>query len=293
MKSLIFGSNGQDGYYLKNFLNKIGHETFTCSRSKADYIGSVYDKSFVKTVIKKINPDYIFNFAAISKTSHQFIYENFDTISIGTINILESVKSLKYNSKIFLTGSAYQFVSGTKINEKTDFNPSNQYNINRINSVYLSRYYRKEFGLKVYVGYLFHHDSPFRTDEFINIKILNFAKKIKRNNSVSKLELFDLEFTKEYNYAKDIVKGVWSLVNQDKYFEAVIGSGKGYSIRDWCKTVFGKLDLDWTKHIINLKKVNDDKAYVSSPILINKIGWKSNTNIDQLADILLNNNING
>lgn len=289
MKALIFGVNGQDGYYLSQLLSKNDIEVFGVSRTNKQWInGNVGNLSFVEELIKEIKPDYIFHFAAVSTTKHSALFDNHEAISTGTLNILESVKNYCPDSKVFLSGSAMQFQNdGMPIDEATPFEAKSPYAVSRIQSVYAGRYYRNTFGLKVYVGYFFNHDSPLRSELHVNQKIAAFAKRIE-SGSDEKIEIGDMEVKKEFNYAGDIVDAVWKLVNQDTIFEAVIGSGEAHSLREWADYCFKKINKNW-QDFVTIKKdfVPEYQILVSNPELIKSIGWQPQIDFFQLADLMM------
>src|SRR5687767_9836535 len=122
MKAIIFGINGQDGYYLHQLLEQNKIETVGVSRSGKWMLGDVSDKDLVFNIVKRYKPDYIFNLAANSTTRHDVLFENHKTIGTGCLNILESVKQHSPRSKVFLSGSGLQFVNkGNPINEEAPF----------------------------------------------------------------------------------------------------------------------------------------------------------------------------
>jgi len=286
--AIIFGSNGQDGFYLKELLVKERVGVVSISRSAGDYIGSVGDFEFVNKIIKIHKPHYIFHFAAISNTKHDVILENNHSISTGTINILESVKRHSPESKVFISGSALQFKnSGIPIDENTPFDFLSPYAISRIHSVYMARYFRETFGIKAYVGYFFNHDSPLRSENHVNQKIVFHILEILKGNH-NKLIIGNINVKKEFNYAKDIVEAVWLMINQDSIYEAVIGSGVAYSIKDWIKYCFDKYSLRWEEYIlVNESYKSEFEILVSNPKLINNIGWNPRLSMYELADIML------
>jgi GDPmannose 4,6-dehydratase len=286
--AIIFGSNGQDGFYLKELLVRERVGVVSISRSFGDYIGSVGEFEFVNKIIKLHKPHYIFHFAAISTTKHDAILENNDSISTGTINILESVKRHSPESKVFISGSALQFKNnGVPIDETTPFDFSSPYAMSRIHSVYMTRYYRKTFGVKAYVGYFFNHDSPLRSENHVNQKIVFHISEILKGNH-NKLTIGNINVKKEFNYAKDIVEAVWLMINQDSIYEAVIGSGIAYSIKDWIKYCFDKYSLRWEEYILQDESYKSEyEVLVSNPKLINKIGWNPRLSMYELADIML------
>lgn len=289
MKAIIFGINGQDGYFLNDLLLKNGIEVIGISRSNPKYIqGDVSDYKFVEELIKSHKPDYIFHFAANSTTRHDAIFENHQTISTGTINILESVNKYCNKCKVFLSGSAMQFKNnGVPIDENTEFEASSPYSIARIQSVYAARYYRNKFKLQVYTGYFFNHDSELRTERHVNKKITNAVNRIK-NGSNEKLELGNIEVKKEFNFAGDIVKAVWLLVNQDAVFEVVIGSGLAYSIKDFVQYCFSAINKDYKDYVVVKKDFTPEyDILVSNPQLLKSIGYKSEVDFYALADRML------
>ena len=288
MKAAIFGSNGQDGVYLSRLLINLGIEFFSISRKNAFYIGDVRDFEFVSKVVKETKPDYIFHFAATSSTAHDLLFQNHESISTGTINILESVRIFCPNCKVFISGSAMQFKNnGIEINEDSEFEASSVYSISRIQSVYAARYFRNKFNLKVYVGYLFNHDSELRNEYHVNKKITSAVRRI-ANGSDEMLELGNIDIRKEFNFAGDIVNAIWMLVNQDDIHEAVIGSGITNSIKDWIEYCFSKFNLDWSKYVkINSSFNPEYQILYSSPIKIKSIGWEPKLTFTELADLML------
>jgi len=289
LKALIFGIGGQDGFYLNELLFKKGIEVIGASNFGGEWIkGDVSDFNFVESLIKKYKPEYIFHFAAVSTTRHDALFDNHNAISTGTLNILESVKKFNPDSRVFLSGSAMQFKNeGLPIDEQTSFDASSPYSVSRIHSVYAGRYYRQTFGMKVYAGYFFNHDSPLRTEQHVNKKITAAVNRI-ANGSSEKLELGNVDVRKEFNYAGDIVKAVWLLVNQNEIFEAVIGSGRAYSIKEWTEYCFKKINKNWEDCVV-LKQdfLPEYKILVSNPLLIKSIGWEPELSFFQLADMML------
>ena len=289
MKSIIFGINGQDGYYLREICQKRKIEVIGVSRSSGNWTqGDVSNYNFVENFIKKEKPDYIFHFAANSTTKHEALFENHETISTGTLNILEAVKRHSPKSKVFITGSGVQFENkGNPISERDNFEAKSPYSIARIQSVYAARYFRS-LGLRVYVGYLFHHESPLRKDNHISKVIADAVIRI-ANGSNEKISIGDTSVKKEWAFAGDIAEGIFALINQDKIFEACIGTGKAYSIQDWLEICFNRIDKDWTEYV-NLKESfsPEYKILVSNPSTMNSIGWKPRIQFDNLCTIMLN-----
>jgi len=286
--ALIFGSSGQDGYYLNILLSKKNIKVINISRNSGDIKGDVSNYIFVNKIINEYKPNFIFHFAANSVTSHDALFDNNLSISNGTINILEATKRNSPFSKVFISGSAMQFKNtGNPIDEKTPFEPNSPYSVFRINSVYASRYFRIKFGIKVYIGYFFNHDSPLRRSNHINQKITEFVISASKGSS-EKLFIGDLNTKKEFNFAGDIIEAIWILINQEEVFEAVIGSGNAFTIKKWIKYCFEKYNLNWEDYVrINKNHIKEYDILVSNPMVINNLGWSPKLNMFELADLML------
>jgi GDPmannose 4,6-dehydratase len=288
MKALIFGSNGQDGFYLTHLCNQQEVECIPISRSSISYKGDVSDYREVEQFVQKYQPSYIFHLAANSTTHHSALFENHQTISTGTLNILEAVYKHSPTTKVFITGSGLQFKNeGLPITEENIFEATSPYVIARIQSVYAARYYRS-LGLKVYVGYLFHHESPLRKPNHISQMIIQAVKNIdlgQQNN----LELGDISVEKEWTFAGDVTKAIFTLVQQDNLYEAVIGSGITYSIQNWLEECFNLIGKNWQDYVI-LKEgfTSEYKCLVSNPQKIKSLGWKPVISLSDLAQIMFN-----
>jgi GDPmannose 4,6-dehydratase len=285
--AIIFGITGQDGFYLNNLLQQKNIEVIGVARKSENWIkGDVANYQEVESLIKQLQPNYVFHFAANSTTRHEALFENHQSILTGSLNILEACYKHSKQTRIFLSGSAVQFQNnGNPIDETTPFAPLSPYAVSRIASVYAGRYYHG-LGLKVYTGYFFNHDSPLRTERHVNQKIIAAVKRIV-NGSDEIIEIGDISTKKEFNFAGDVVEAVWKLVNQESIFETVIGSGKAYTIEDWIKICFEKAKLDWQKYIIEKKDfVSEYTTLVSDPKLIMSLGWSPKVSIQELATMM-------
>jgi GDPmannose 4,6-dehydratase len=288
MKAVIFGANGQDGFYLIELLQKQAIEAIGVSRNGDFLRTDIANYSEVVELINKNQPDYLFHLAANSTTRHDAMFENHHTISTGTLNILEAVKNYSPHTKVFISGSGLQFVNnGMPIKETDAFEARDPYSISRIQSVYAARYFRNSFGVKTYVGYFFNHDSPRRSERHMAKKIAAAALRI-ANGSNEKLVIGDIATVKEWVFAGDVVKGIWCLINQDKITEANLGSGMGYSIQDWLKECFGLVNKNWEEHIeIKTGFKAEYNQLVSDSSLIRSLGWQPTASLKDLAKMMM------
>ncbi|MDO9326160.1 MAG: GDP-mannose 4,6-dehydratase [Methanoregula sp.] len=287
MNALIFGANGQDGHYLNALCKLKKIESIGVSRSGEWVKGDVSNYNLVKHLIAEHRPTYIFHVAANSTTLHDTLFENYATISTGTLNILEAARLFSPESKIFITGSGVQFENnGSPISESGNFKPNSPYSVARIQSVYSARYFRS-LGLKVYVGYLFHHESPLRQPVHVSQIIALAAKRIARGSNEI-IELGDITVEKEWTFAGDIAQGIFTLMEQDAVFEAVIGSGITYSIKDWLMQCFGILGKDWHNHVrLRQGFIPEYSRLISDPRTINSLGWYPKVGLNELAKIMM------
>ena len=291
MKAIIFGANGQDGHYLSQLFRAKGIEPIGVSRSGNWVRGDVSCYDQVGRLIKEYLPSYVFHLAAKSTTQHAALFENHDTISTGALNILEAVKSYCPSTKVFIAGSGVQFKNtGSPITEDDEFEATSPYAVARIQSVYAARYYRS-LGLSVYVGYLFHHESPHRQPGHVSQKIASAARRLADGHEEI-IELGDVSVEKEWTFAGDVAKGMLVLVEQNEVFEAVIGSGVAYSIQNWLESCFGIIGKDWRNHV-RLREgfIPEYRRLVSNPRTMNSLGWFPAVKLPELAAMMITSTV--
>lgn len=290
MRVLIFGGNGQDGYYFKRYATSVGCQVLITSRTVIDpsnIVCDVTNYSQVHETIKKYQPDIILNFAANSSTRHDLLFNHNSVICVGTLNILESVRLIKPSAKVFLSGSGLQFQNNDKpISELNPLHSSSTYSIARIQSLYTARYFREKFGLRVYFGFLFNHDSPKRELKHINQKIIKDVQLISRGE-LDHILIGNVNVKKEFSFAGDIVRAIWYFVNQDKINEMVIGSGVAFPISEWLHICFSKYGLDWTQFVKTDQSFKQEyNVLVSDPALLYGLGWSPKVDIHGLAKLM-------
>lgn len=287
MKALIFGANGQDGFYLHELCKLKGIDPIGVARSGNGFLGNVADYGQVEQLIKQHLPIYVFHLAANSTTRHDALFENHETISTGTLNILDAVKKHSPASKVFITGSGLQFRNtGNPISEHDEFEANSAYSVARIHSVFAARYYRS-LGIRAYVGYLFHHESPHRKASHVSKMIALTAQRIAAGSD-EMLEIGDIAVRKEWAYARDVMQGIMTLVEQDEIFEATVGSGLAYSIEDWLEQCFKLTGRDWHDHVrLRPEFVSEYKQLASDPKTINGLGWYPGTTFSDLAKMMM------
>ncbi|MEA5553503.1 GDP-mannose 4,6-dehydratase [Anabaena cylindrica UHCC 0172] len=291
MKVIIFGASGQDGYYLSQLLAKDGIDFISVSRSQGiteNWVKcDVRDSLKTSELISAYCPNYIFHLAANSSTIHDHLIENYLTISGGSVAILEAAYKLNNDCRVFIAGSGLQFENeNIPISETANFRCNTAYSMARIQSVYAARYFRS-IGLKAYVGYLFHHESSLRKPYYVSQKIVQAAKAIGAGEERI-IDLGNIDIQKEWLFAKDVSEAILTLVNQDVVYEAAIGSGLAYSIRDWLDLCFRLIGKDWNPFVkFDPSLSSDYSRLVSDPKTIMSLSWRPKISFDMLAEIMM------
>jgi GDPmannose 4,6-dehydratase len=184
-----------------------------------------------------------------------------------------------------------QFLNtGDPISERTPFEAGSPYAVARIQATYAARYFRQRFGMRVYCGFLFNHDSPLRTEKHVNRMIVDAVRRIKEGSD-EPLALGDLAVQKEFGYAGDVAEAILMLMDQEDIFEVVIGTGRAYSIEEWVAYCFGSVGKDWRKHVIVKQGFRPEyQRLVSDNRLLLSLGWRSKVGFEKLADMMLTGN---
>lgn len=316
--ALITGINGQDGSYLAEFLLGKGYEVHgtlkrnSVSENQTSRLVSIYDKiklhyadltdlSSLISVIQKVSPDEIYNLAAQSHVRISFDQPLYtaNVTGIGTLNMLEAVKLIKPNTKIYQASSSEMF--GNSIDEDgfqretTSMNPVSPYGCAKVFSYNICRNYRNSYGMFISNGILFNHESPRRGTNFVTNKVCKEAVKIKFGLS-TELKLGNLEATRDWGHAKDYVKVMWEILQLDKPDDFVCATGISHSVQDLCEYVFGKLELDWTQYVkqdekfLRPEELHNLKG--DSSKLVKATGWSHDYTFESMLDEMIEHWLN-
>ena len=266
MITLITGVTGQDGSYLAELLLEKGYEVHGLVRRTSQdnynnirhfekditlHYGDMTDSVSISNIIAKVKPDEIYNLAAMSQVriSYELPVSTFDINTLGFLRILEAVRKLKTDTKLYQACSSEMFgkVQETPQTEKTPFYPRSPYGASKAAAFYLGRSYREGYGLKIYNGILFNHESPRRGDTFLSKKVVKAAVKIKQGLQ-DKLILGNLDAKRDWGYAKEYVEWIYKIV-QGEPDDYLICTGETHSVKEWVELTFSFLDMDFREYV--------------------------------------------
>jgi GDPmannose 4,6-dehydratase len=267
-KALVIGSSGQDGAYLAQLLLKKGYEVYGTSRdhevssfSNLIKLGikdrvrlcSMVTSDFrsVLTVLQRADADEIYNLAGQTSVGMSFEYpvETFDSILIGTMNLLECIRLLKKPVRFYNAGSSEVFGNTEgPANEETPFRPRSPYATAKAAAHYAVANYREAYGLFACTGVLFNHESPLRPTRFVTSKIVSTAVRI-ANGSKEKLVLGNIDVCRDWGWAPDYVDAMWRILQQNSPEDFVIATEEAHSLKEFIAETFACLGLNWQEHV--------------------------------------------
>jgi len=270
-KALITGITGQDGAYLAELLLKKGYEVHGIKRrtslintERIDsfyqdphiphrhlflHYGDLTDSTNLIRIIQEVQPDEIYNLAAMSHVKVSFETPEYtaDADGIGTLRILEAVRLLGLTKKTKVyqasTSELYGLVQAVPQSETTPFYPRSPYAVAKLYAYWITVNYREAYGMFACNGILFNHESPLRGETFVTRKITRAVAKIALGLQDT-LYLGNLDAKRDWGHAKDYVEGMWRILQQDTPEDFVLATGITTSIRDFVKMAFAEIGVE-------------------------------------------------
>ena len=273
--ALITGITGQDGSYLAELLLEKGYEVHGIVRRSSlinthriDHIyenpnltlhyGDLTDATNIIGVIKKVEPDEIYNLGAQSHVKVSFETPEYtgNVDGLGTLRILEAVRLLGMEDKVRIyqasTSELYGLVQEVPQRETTPFYPRSPYGVAKLYGYWIVKNYRESYGLHASSGILFNHESPRRGETFVTRKITRGLSRISVGEQ-DVLSLGNLDARRDWGHAKDFVEAMWLMLQQDEPDDYVIATGIQYSVRDFVDAAapyFG-MKIEWMGEGLN------------------------------------------
>ena len=270
--ALITGVTGQDGAYLAQLLLGKGYRVVGLLRRSAssDVIGErlrwlgilddvelvdgdLSDLSSLIRVIQMHAPDEVYNLAAQSfvAASWQQPLLTGAVTGLGAANVLEAVRITRPQARFYQASSSemYGLIQEPVQSERTPFYPRSPYAAAKLYAHWMTVNYRESFGLHASSGILFNHESPLRGIEFVTRKVTDGVARIKLGLA-DKLQLGNLDAKRDWGHARDYVRAMWLMLQQDAADDFVIATGRTSSIRDLCRIAFGHAELSYEDHVM-------------------------------------------
>jgi GDPmannose 4,6-dehydratase len=309
-KALIIGVSGQDGAYLARLLLEKGYEVHGTSRDHEvgtfrnleklgikDHVklGSMVTSDFrsVLTALQRAEADEIYNLAGQTSVGMSFAYpvETFDSILIGTMNLLECIRLLKHPVKFYNAGSSEVFGNTPQpATEETPFHPRSPYATAKAAAHYAVTNYREAYGLFACTGILFNHESPLRPQRFVTSKIVSTAARIAKSSG-EKLTLGKMDIYRDWGWAPDYVDAMWRILQHNQPEDFVIATGKERSLGDFVDRVFAELGLESGQHVksdtLLFRPSDIERSCGNATKAKETLGWKADHSFEDIIRLLV------
>ncbi|GBR53758.1 GDP-mannose 4,6-dehydratase [Gluconobacter sphaericus] len=306
--ALITGITGQDGAYLSQLLLGKGYRVVGLLRrsASADVIGerlrwlgilddvelldgNMTDLSSLIRIVETVKPDEIYNLAAQSfvAASWQQPLLTGNVTGMGTVNMLEAARIVKSDARFYQASSSemYGLIQEPVQNEKTPFYPRSPYAAAKLYAHWMTVNYRESFGMHASSGILFNHESPLRGIEFVTRKVTDGVARIKLGLA-KELALGNLDATRDWGHARDYVRAMYLMLQQDVPDDYVIATGRTTSIRDLCRIAFSSAGLNYEDHVVTnpafLRPAEVEVLLGDASKAKKALSWEPETTLEQM-----------
>jgi len=319
-RALITGITGQDGSYLSELLLEQGYEvhgiirrTSTFNTDRIDHMyedphkegvrlflhyGDLTDGTTLRRILEEIKPVEIYNLGAQSHVRVSFDSPEYtvDSVGMGTLRLLEAIRDYQQRTGIevrfYQAGSSEMFglVQEVPQKETTPFYPRSPYACAKVYAHWQTVNYRESYNLFACNGILFNHESPRRGETFVTRKITRALARIVAQKQ-QKLYMGNLDSKRDWGYAKDYVKAMWLMLQQDTPDDYVIATGETHSIREFLDLAFGYVNLDWHNYVEfdeRYLRPAEVELLIGDPAKARqKLGWEPTVTFKQLVALMV------
>ena len=315
-KALILGVTGQDGSYLADFLLKKDYDVFgsyrrtshkqlerleamnTFGKVKLIY-ADLIDQISLNRIIKKTQPDEIYNLAAQSFVGVSFVepFLTTEVTGIGALRVIEAVREFSPTSKIYQASSSEMFGNSNDIKtEDSRLQPASPYGNAKVFAHKTGQMYRESYDMFISCGILFNHESPYRGLEFVTRKITNTLARI-ITKEVDKIYLGNLDAKRDWGFAGDYIESMWMMLQKEKPSDYVVATGESHSVKDFLEESFNYAGLgDWQNYIETdekfLRPTDIDSLVGDSSKARKELGWEPKMNFKDLVHLMVDFDIN-
>jgi GDPmannose 4,6-dehydratase len=319
-RALITGITGQDGSYLSELLLEKGYEvhgiirrTSTFNTDRIDHIyedphkaeaklflhyGDLTDGTNLRRILEEVQPVEIYNLGAQSHVRVSFDSPQYtvDSVGMGTLRLLEAIREYQQRTGIevrfYQAGSSEMFGLVQEIPQKetTPFYPRSPYACAKVYAHWQTINYRESYNLFACNGILFNHESPRRGETFVTRKITRALARIIAGQQ-KKLYLGNLDAKRDWGYAKDYVKAMWAMLQQDQPDDYVVATGETHSIREFLDIAFGHVNLDWKNYVEfdeRYLRPTEVDLLIGDPTKVKTtLGWEPSVTFEQLVYLMV------
>lgn len=319
-RALITGITGQDGSYLSELLLEKGYEvhgiirrTSTFNTDRIDHIyedphdpkaklflhyGDLTDGTTLRRILEEVQPDEIYNLGAQSHVRVSFDSPEYtaDTVGMGTLRLLEAMRDYQSRTgketRFYQAGSSEMFGKVLEVpqSEKTPFYPRSPYACAKAFAHWQTVNYRESYGLFACNGILFNHESPRRGETFVTRKITRAVARILAGHQ-SNLYMGNLDARRDWGYAKDYVKAMWLMLQQEAPDDYVVATGETHSVEEFLEIAFSYVNLKWQNYVKfderYLRPAEVDLLVGDGTKAKQALNWQPSVTFEQLVKLMV------
>jgi GDPmannose 4,6-dehydratase len=308
-RALITGIGGQDGSLLAELLLQQDYEVYgivrragasypnlTAIRERIDLVeADLNDQLALVRALRTAKPDEVYNLASVSfvPASWEQPVLTAELAAVGVTALLEAIREVDTGTRFYQASSSEIFGEPVESpqTEDTPLSPLTPYGVAKAYAHFITRSYRRRYGLHASQGILYNHESPRRPMEFLPRKVSHAAAAISLGLE-GELWLGDLEARRDWGYALDYVRAMWLMLQQDEGGEYVVATGETHSVRDLVEIAFGRVGLDWSEYVHVDQSLVRGKAELHNLVgdpthAKQQLGWKPTVSFDELVGLLV------